>query len=122
MIVRRGVGDREADRHAIEERRLGKAQPPAAKVVGHVERELELAGTHGIRREERLIGAPLGIRVDGAHARCPMLVERSEIDAHPGRGRAGRSVEDVRRERSHPVVTPPLWRRLRVAGAAADAR
>jgi hypothetical protein len=74
----------------------------AAKVFGDMERQLEFAGAHRVRGEERLVGAPLGIRVDRTHAASAVLVDGSKIDAHAGSRQAGRSIEDVRCKRTHP--------------------
>ena len=44
MVVLRGVGDAEAQRHEVEERRVGQLQSAGAQIVADVEDQLLLTG------------------------------------------------------------------------------
>ena len=61
MIVRLGVGDREADGHDVKERRFGHGRALRAKVSADVEREFKYAGARVRGRDERSVGAPVRV-------------------------------------------------------------
>ena len=64
MIMRTRIGDSEANRYEIEERRIGERSTVAAKIFRDVKRQLEFAGAHRLVGQQRLIGSSVGVGME----------------------------------------------------------
>ena len=62
--MRPRVGDGEAERDQVEERRIGGLHALAAKIVPGMEHELEPADARIARADQRRVGAPVGVGQD----------------------------------------------------------
>ena len=97
--MRPRVGDGEAERDEVEERRIGRFDALAAKIVAGVEDEFELAGASLARADERFVGAPIGVGRDvGDERASPRLVDLVKLHPYPLGRPAARQVEDVGRQ------------------------
>ena len=94
--MRGRVGDGEADRHEVEERRVGEPRALSAKIVAGMEDELERADARLARRDQRRIGP--SVRVGGRRgdeASAAVGGELVKLDPDAGRRAAARDVENV---------------------------
>ena len=98
MVMRLRVGDAEADRDDVEERRVGEFCAPTVEIVPGMEDELELARAGVIRTYQRLVGAAVcvGCEIsDKLALRSVRQLVKLDPDAF-GRS-ADRDVEDMGR-------------------------
>ena len=64
MVMCLGIGDAEADRDDVEERRFGEFCAPAAEIIPGMEDELELPGAGLVSSDQRVVGATVGVGHD----------------------------------------------------------
>ncbi len=64
MIMRAGIRNREAHRHDIEKRGIAGDGTVAAEIVADMEQELVAPGLHCFTREQRRVGAAIGVGHD----------------------------------------------------------
>ena len=104
MIMRTRIGDSEANRYEIEERRIGERSTVAAKIIRDVKGQLEFAGAHGVIGQQRLIGSSFGVGVQRLDQSRSASVDPREVDAHSGSRPAVGGVEHVGRELAHGAI------------------
>ncbi len=108
MIVLGRIGDTEADRDLVNERRVRKRYTRGAEVRAGMEDKL--VDSNGKRRplEERSGGAAVLVG-DDAGELSPLRRQRIELDGHPRRGPSARRIEHMGREAAHRLfVIPPI--------------
>lgn len=102
MVARCRIGDPEADRHTVEERRRWREVPPRGEVGAYQEHELVDAGAQLIAVQQGRVRTPVLVREHGFQERARLVVaEAPELDRDTGGGLATRYVEHVRAEAAH---------------------
>lgn len=97
MVVGVGIGDRELDRHLVEERRVGQHGTFRAEVVGGREDDPIAAGLEALTFEQRCRRASVGVEPD-REQRFVGSAEACQRDGDTGRRTTVGRIEDMGRE------------------------
>jgi hypothetical protein len=105
VIVRLGIGDGEADRDEVEERRIGRFGAPAAEIFPGMEDKLEEAGARMFSVDQRRVGSSVRVgRGVGDELALASPRELVKLDPDSFRRPAAGDVEDVRRKPSQVLL------------------
>src|SRR4051812_5456665 len=116
VVMRRGMGDAEANRYEIEERRLVWLSP---EVVAYREYELVLARAQVPAADQRLVGAAVGVGDEVGYVAAAAVVVAGELDRHAGRGPPARGVEHMRGEKAAQIASSSRSRAILAISAKA---
>jgi hypothetical protein len=111
MVVLLGIGDAEADRDDVEERRVGELGAPLAEIISRMKDQFELTSARLINTYEWLVGAPVGVGHDISDE-FPLKSAFQLVKLQPDAGSrsAARHVEDMGRNAGQNPAPPSYLR------------
>src|SRR5258706_11962240 len=105
------IGDAEAQRHAVQERRLWQRRAAGAEVVGDVEHQLVFAVDQLAALKQRSVAAAIGIGGERLEKRPASVLQDRKLDLHAGGGHAVGGIQNVRGKASHSQLAPSILSR-----------
>ena len=99
--MRRGVGDAEIERHAIEEDGLGQRRAAGPEIGADLERQAVASDLERRAFQQRAAGASVSVQRELAQQQRRVALQAVQRDAHAGRGATVHRVEDVRGQETH---------------------
>lgn len=105
-----GVTDREPHRHIAQEGWPGWCGLHTGEIIADMEDKFVPAGLHLRIRQQRLVGAAIGIGHLFCQRRARAIgVEAEKLDTDAGSGATVAGVEDMGGEAGHSVLTSSGW-------------
>ncbi|MNN55608.1 hypothetical protein D3C81_1704930 [compost metagenome] len=103
MVVRIDVGNTEAQRHHVQESRIGQLRALCAEIVARGEFQFVHAGGKVGAFQQRLVAAAVVVGDHGLQGFAAIVDNFMESNRHPLSGRAGSGVKNMGGQASHRI-------------------